>query len=112
MSAGVLDCLQKYAYPGNVRELIHIIERMFTMSEKDIIDADELPEEVLTASAAIPQLGRGSMTLANALNIFEEHLIRDVLKRSSNPVEAAHSLGVHYSTLWRKVKKYGLSLQK
>jgi PAS domain S-box-containing protein len=112
MSADVLDCLQKYAYPGNVRELIHIIERVFTMSEKDTIDAGELPAEVLAASATIPRLGRGGMTLANALNMFEEHLIRDVLKRSSNPVEAAHALGVHYSTLWRKLKKYGLFLQK
>lgn len=47
MSAEVLDCMQKYNYPGNIRELIHIVERMFTMSEKDLIDSAELPAEVL-----------------------------------------------------------------
>ena len=43
--------------------------------------------------------------------MFEEHIIRDVLKRSSTPYEAAHTLGVHYSTLWRKLKKYRVGLQ-
>jgi transcriptional regulator with PAS, ATPase and Fis domain len=112
MNGEVLDCLQKYHYPGNVRELIHIVERMFTMSERDSIEAGELPAEVLAASAAIPRLPRGEMTLEKALNMFEEHLIRDVLKNASSPVEAARTLGVHYSTLWRKLKKYGLCLQK
>ena len=45
MSADVLDALRKYTYPGNIRELVHIVERMLTMSEKDTIDGSELPAE-------------------------------------------------------------------
>jgi PAS domain S-box-containing protein len=111
MAPEVLDCLQKYAYPGNVRELVHIIERVFTMSEKEVIEAGELPAEVLSTAPVIPRLGSGDMTLARALDMFEEHLIRDVLKRSGSPHEAAQTLGVHYSTLWRKLKKYCIDLQ-
>lgn len=112
MSVEVLDCLQKYQYPGNIRELIHIVERMFTMSEKELINRDELPAEVHSTSPAIPRVGRGDMTLEGALSLFEEHIIRDVLKRTSTPYEAAKTLGVHYSTLWRKLKKYKIPLHK
>jgi PAS domain S-box-containing protein len=111
MAPEVLDYLQKYAYPGNVRELIHIIERIFTMSEKEIIEADELPAEVLSSAPVIPRLGRRDMTLARALDMYAEHLLRDVLKRSGSPCEAARTLGIHYSTLWRKLKKYKIELQ-
>ena len=112
MSADVLDALRKYTYPGNIRELVHIVERMFTMSEKDAIDGSELPAEVRSVSPAIPHVGRGDMTLEGALNAFEEHIIRDVLKRSATPQEAAQALGVHYSTLWRKLKKYRILLRE
>jgi PAS domain S-box-containing protein len=112
MSADVLDALRKYTYPGNIRELVHIVERMFTMSEKDAIDGNELPAEVRSVSPAIPHVGRGDMTLEGALNAFEEHIIRDVLKRSATPQEAAQALGVHYSTLWRKLKKYRILLRE
>ena len=112
MSADVLDALRKYTYPGNIRELVHIVERMFTMSEKDAIDGSELPAEVRSVSPVIPHVGRGDMTLEGALNAFEEHIIRDVLKRSATPQEAAQALGVHYSTLWRKLKKFRILLRE
>jgi transcriptional regulator with PAS, ATPase and Fis domain len=112
MSADVLDALQKYNYPGNIRELVHIVERMFTMSEKDVFDGGELPAEVRSVSSVIPHVGRGDMTLEGALDAFEEHIIRDVLKRSSTPQEAAQALGIHYSTLWRKLKKFRILLRE
>ena len=114
MSPEVLDRLQKYDYPGNVRELIHIIERMFTMSEQNLIDISELPTELQSGSAVLPRFGGNDLTLNKALEMVEEHIIKDVLKRSKTPHAAAETLGVHYSTLWRKVKRYriGPLLQK
>jgi PAS domain S-box-containing protein len=112
LSAEVLDALQGYGYPGNVRELVHIIERMFTMSERELIDAADLPAEVRSMSQAIPRVGTGDLTLGRAMDAFEEHIIRDVLKRSATPEDACKTLGIHYSTLWRKLKKYCIPLQK
>jgi PAS domain S-box-containing protein len=111
MSAEVLDGLQKYAYPGNIRELVHLVERMFTMSERDVIEGGDLPSEVRSSAPALPRVGAGDMTLDRAMNAFEEHIVRDVLKRSSSPQEAARALGIHYSTLWRKLKKFKINLQ-
>lgn len=112
LSGEVLDTLQTYGYPGNVRELVHIIERMFTMSERELIDAADLPAEVRSTSPAIPRVGTGDLTLERAIDAFEEHIIRDVLKRSATSEDACKTLGIHYSTLWRKLKKYGISLHK
>ena len=102
----------RYSYPGNIRELIHIVERMFTMSEGEAIDAEDLPWEIRSGVPASSRVWRKGMSLARAVEQFEEEVIREALRQSGSAEEAAQVLGIHYTTLWRKAKKYALSLQK
>ncbi len=112
LSAAALDALCRYSYPGNIRELIHIVERMFTMSEGETIDVEDLPWEIRSARPASSRVWRKGMRLTQAVEQFEEEVIREVLRQSDSAEEAARMLGIHYTTLWRKAKKYSLDLQK
>jgi DNA-binding NtrC family response regulator len=102
--------LMRYDYPGNVRELENIVERAVILSEHDQITPTDLPMEV--RKPGIPLLGRGpafpyseSLTLAQ---LEAEHIRRVLVHTAGNTTKAAKSLGISRSTLWRKMKEYGL----
>ena len=96
-----------HAWPGNVRELENAIEHGFVLCTEGCIQARHLP----------PDLGGGS-TLAGArsslqavVQAAEEAAIRDALTRNGdNRDAAARDLGIHRSTLFRKVKELGILL--
>jgi len=107
MEPEVLDRLMGYDYPGNVRELINAMERMIIMSEGDVIGASDLPGEVRNAASSIPDhLGEG-VTLKAALRSLEQRLISAALRRHGTVSQAAKALGIHPTTLWRKVVRQG-----
>jgi PAS domain S-box-containing protein len=109
MEPEVLDSLMKYDYPGNIRELINIVERMIIMSEGDVITLSDLPGE-LREPAIIPlDPLEGGENLKAAVGLFEARLIAGALRRHDTVLEAARALGVHPTTLWRKISRYGLS---
>jgi len=102
--------LMHYDYPGNVRELENIVERAVVLTEGGQITAVDLPLEV--RKPGIPLLGRGAafpysegLTLAQ---LEAEHIRRVLVHTAGNTTKAAKSLGISRSTLWRKMKEYGL----
>lgn len=102
--------LRNYTYPGNVRELESIVAHAVIMAEGDVIRAEDLPETVRNGIAprlALPNFSADSIT---SINDMEAQLIRTALDRlNGNQTEAAKRLGVSRSTLWRKMKEYGIS---
>jgi transcriptional regulator with PAS, ATPase and Fis domain len=103
----VVDSLKAYDYPGNVRELINIIERMMIMSEGERLCAEDLPQETL-AQCALPTLTQGA-TLKASLQAHEARLIRNALEGTPSLAAAALALDIHPTTLWRKMVRHGLS---
>jgi len=101
VSSGALALLRKYRFPGNVRELENAIEHAFVMCHGDIIQPEHLPAQILSegeTAHAFTYNGNG-----------EKQIILDALKRhEGNRSQAAVELGMHRSTLWRKMKTYGL----
>jgi len=102
--------LLHYGYPGNVRELENIVERAVLLTEEDEVSAVDLPLEV--RRPGIPLLGKGvafpyseGLTLAQ---LEAEHIRRVLVHTAGNTTKAAKSLGISRSTLWRKMKEYGL----
>jgi len=100
----------RYEYPGNVRELENIVERAVVLAEGDEITAADLPPHV--REPGIPLLGKGAafpysegLTLAQ---LEAEHIGRVLVHTAGNTTKAAKSLGISRSTLWRKMKEYGL----
>jgi PAS domain S-box-containing protein len=102
LSGDVLSRLMRHDFPGNVRELENIIERAFILCQGEEIGAECLPQHLLTGSAA-PASG------LDALEQVEREAVRQALARhDNNRTRAARELGIHRSTLIRKIKRYGL----
>ncbi len=109
--------LAYYNYPGNIRELENIIQHAFIMSQGDTITIDDLPayvhqvhpyheltehEEVLTGNGydrelALPEVEKRTIMLA-----FEKY--------GKTYARVAKALGISRSTLWRKIKEYGIKI--
>lgn len=111
-------CLERYDWPGNVRELRNAIESSLLMAQGSIITPDNLPPEVRSggshaldaASDAAPKPAKPASTMIFTLETAEAQSIRAALAHSNgNLTKAAAHLGIAKSTLYEKIRKYGLS---
>jgi len=105
----VLDRLIRYDYPGNVRELINLMERMIVMSEGEVITLDDLPGELKEPASGLADVLESGGSLKDTLNAVEARLIGAALRRHGSVGRAARELRVHPTTLWRKMVRHGLS---
>jgi len=111
-SPDVVDALKAYWYPGNVRELINIVERIIIMSEEDIISLSDLPHEFKSPASTFQGVITKGISLKKSLETVEASMIENVLKECRGLKEAAELLDIHVSTLWRKMEKHGISNSK
>jgi transcriptional regulator with PAS, ATPase and Fis domain len=107
-SSSVLNRLQDYSYPGNVRQLFNFLEQMVVMSGHETIELDDLPLELRDTSSADSCALIGSQELKRALESLEKKMIEDALRCQPTEAMAAKALGIHATTLWRKVNRYGI----
>jgi PAS domain S-box-containing protein len=104
VSGEVMARLMEYDFPGNVRELENIIEQAFVLCRGGMIELNHLPPE-LRPFSAMGKAEPDSMKLSS----MEKHLIRVTLDRySGNRRKAAADLGIDTSTLFRKIKAFGI----
>ncbi len=96
-----LDALETYPWPGNIRELINVIERGTILSKKDRLTTEDLPPHIINYKSETP-IARKMQTIEEA----EKSHIKEVLLHTSSIEEAARVLGIDPATLWRKRKKY------
>jgi len=115
-SAAVL--LQQYSWPGNIRELKNVIERTMILAPEGDIDAAALPEEIRShARAESREYINAETSLADlesaptgrplvSLRQLEDHYIQEVLAATgNNKTQAARILGIHPTSLLRRLKK-------
>ncbi len=101
-----LAALARHSFPGNVRELENIIERAFVLCPGEQICVTDLPEHVVRTGGTKVRLTGEQGGLEQA----EARAIREALDHhAGNRTRAAAELGIHRSTLIRKLKRYGLS---
>jgi PAS domain S-box-containing protein len=101
-----MDILLDYAWPGNVRELENAIGHAFVHCRGDIIQPEHLPQDIYDAGPAGTET---ALKMLESLEEVEKAAIVEMLKRSKgNRTRAAKRLGIGRSSLWRKMKKYGL----
>jgi two-component system, NtrC family, response regulator AlgB len=104
-SPDALAALVHYHWPGNIRELRNAIERAVVLATAgDSIARDHLPDSVFRDSAEPARAATSSSSLEE---LEREHIIR-VLAESPTLEDAAQTLGINGSTLWRKRKRYKL----
>jgi DNA-binding NtrC family response regulator len=105
-SRGAMRALVGYPWPGNVRELENAIERAVILAETNVIHSHDLPEKVRnTPASGWSELEGSGLTLEE---LEQEHIKRVLDKVKGDKVKAAQTLGVHLSTLYRKVQRYRL----
>jgi len=97
--------LKKYWWPGNIRELENLIERLVAVSDKDYIAEEDLPLEFHFAQLE-PRGERGDGLFEEATNTFERNFIlRSLEKNGWNVTATAEYLGIPLSTLKYKMTK-------
>jgi PAS domain S-box-containing protein len=103
----VMRTLMRYDYPGNVRELENIIEHAFVLCKGDQIDLGCLPKEFAEDQREITALTPSQEE--TPFQKAESEIIQRTLKKyDGNRIKTARELGLDRTTLWRKIKKYGL----
>lgn len=120
VSADAAELMKKYAWPGNIRELRNVIERICIMKYGPVLLAEYLPPEILgfstTPATSIGQSGIRCTTslpatqgLEEAVADFEKNIISQALKRTKgNVLQTASILKIPRGTLRYKMDKYGL----
>ncbi|NQT10115.1 MAG: sigma 54-interacting transcriptional regulator [Desulfobacteraceae bacterium] len=104
-----LEALMHYDFPGNIRELENFIEHAFVLCMEGKIQLRHMPINLSLQSLAADKHATEHDTLKSA----EIKIIADVLKRNNyNRKAAAKDLGMHKSTLFRKINKLGIVLPK
>lgn len=109
VSTRAMKFLLEYDYPGNIRELENIIEHALVLCKNDLIGLDCLPKELVE----VPRGRRGMELLAEGerpLERVEATIIENTLKKhEGNRLKTSKELGMSRITLWRKMRKFGLS---
>jgi len=101
--------LMSHDWPGNIRELENAIEHAFILCNEGRIGIEHLPEG-LTAHG---EAGRTDSDLRSAHDIFDAQAIHAALERNNfNRLAAARELGIHKTTLFRRMKRLGIALPR
>jgi PAS domain S-box-containing protein len=105
-----LASLMSYDYPGNIRELENTMERAFIMCKTGMIEQHHLPESLYAREAA--DEGRQALETVS-IKDMEAIFLTNALRRNSwNRIKTARQLGIHKSTLFRKIKALHIQIPK
>ena len=105
MDHEAVSLLMAYDWPGNIRELENVIEHAFVLCLGNYISIEHLPKELRNSRFNIG----GISDLKTNQEILESTVILEALKKNNyNHSKAAKALGIHRTTLFRKIKKLGI----
>jgi PAS domain S-box-containing protein len=103
ISDNVMALLRRYDWPGNIRELENAVEHAFVLCRGEVIEVEHMPERIVTGASKdkSPAKPFGDSS--------PEAVIRECLARNhGDRSKTARELGMHRSTLWRKIRQYGI----
>ncbi|MFQ5708642.1 MAG: sigma-54-dependent transcriptional regulator [bacterium] len=110
LTAEALQVLSAYDWPGNIRELKNVIERMMIMCSADTIDVGDLPTNVQTPSFRLPLNMTSGLTLKELReNVERKYILATLKKNKWNVSQTAKELDVDRTNLHKKIRYYGLS---
>jgi two-component system, NtrC family, response regulator HydG len=104
LSPEATDLLLRYRWPGNVRELEKAIERAVILASGDRVGPDDLPP----ALRGKPDTGVRSSLRRSLAEVEKAHILATLYELGWNQARAAEELGIGRSTLWRKLREFGI----
>jgi DNA-binding NtrC family response regulator len=105
-STEALDTLTRYPWPGNIRELRNVLERVLLLSSgAEEIGPAHLPPEIVGSSASIDGRADDDLSLED---VERRHIVRVLAHQGGNRSRTARSLGISRATLYDKLGRYGL----
>lgn len=107
LSSEVIKSLEEYAWPGNIRELRNVIERLVVMAKDETITISDLPEEFKVQSDDNKAIKNAE--LRTAKQGFEKDFITEVMRRNNwNITKAAKELNISRKTLYKRLNDYNI----
>jgi len=91
----------QYNWPGNIRELKHMVERSVIMSNEDILKPNDFPINIEASESSI-------VTTLNLEEIEKDAIIKALRNHDGNISKASKELGMGRTTLYRRMTKYGI----
>jgi len=115
LSVDAERALTSYSWPGNVRELRNVLERAALLCGRDVLEASDLRFE--SAGALQPRVEASAAAEAETAHLTLEELERVHIERvlrelGGRVTEASQRLGIPRSTLYQKIKRYGIALPR
>mgnify|MGYP000141510055 CR=1 FL=1 len=108
LTPAAIDSLCNYSFPGNIRELANIMERLVLLSSNEQIGLTDLPKAVRKSESRPPFIPERGSNLNETLKQVESRLIVNALKASGSQRKAAKMLKINHTTLSRKIKRLGI----
>lgn len=112
-----IACLSAYAWPGNVRQLQDVVERMVIFAKEPMIRLCDIPEEIRVPTAtshsyqyggSLPESERETLSLTRIQQRERAAIIESLQQTDGHVVEAAKVLGLSQATMYRKIKGYAI----
>ncbi|MBU0729004.1 MAG: sigma 54-interacting transcriptional regulator [Proteobacteria bacterium] len=108
VTAGAMEKLWRYPWPGNIRELRNAIDYAFVLCPQGEIDVQHLPPKIANSGEFPNTSGRRHTDVLGA----KDQLIDALCRTGGNQSEAARLLGVSRVTVWKRIRKYGIDLER
>ena len=112
ISPDVLIVLERYNWPGNIRQLKHTIEHMLVLSNGDHLELSALPSDISIDEASVNTSGLVAVNrfipIPEAVEKVEKQILCNAMKHYSSSRKIAEVTGIDQTTVLRKIKKYGL----
>jgi PAS domain S-box-containing protein len=105
LTSDALTLLGQYPFPGNVRELRNLVERLVVCARGETVDVPDIPVEIVEA-AVDTGIPAGTASLKSLVKKLEAGIVRDALARYGTQTKAAKHLGVGQATIARKARLY------
>jgi two-component system response regulator HydG len=99
--------LLAYPYPGNVRQLQHVVQRAVVVARGELIELDDLPEEIV--ATRVPTTAQEGSVAAARERAEREMIITTLARNNGEVTSAAREMQVSRTTMWRLMKKHGIS---
>ena len=107
----VMDVFNNYAWPGNIRELRNTLEYAFVTAESRMIKPENLPQSLLDKQNN-GEAANGQSPLQEEGNKEKERLLEALKQANGNQTRAASLLGVSRITVWKRMRKYNINVDK